>query len=284
MVNQPINSRHTFTTPPNGMKAYPAPPSLLSNSSPSLTPKPYPNNLSNSNGSSSSMSNNNTTPKTEAEVIVWKVFSNKTSETWDVFSNELQIALGADFSTIQRLQFVFANNGVVERTIWESFLIWFSPLDASNIYQTSGGSYDSVGGGYTIDHILSVCTPLWFHGFLSSADAQKGLKGKADGTFLFRFSTTNPGCYALTVAYSSTVGHWRISCEKKQSEQPVFLIDGRQYRSLDDIIQTHSFGREPLNIKSPKPGQAISCFLGSFHPRITDIEDNQYYQNVHVKR
>lgn len=67
----------------------------------------------------------------------------------------------------------------------------------------------------------------WFHGFLGSTEAQKALKGKPDGTFLIRFSTTNPGSYALTVAYSSTVGHWRISCDKKNYETPTFSIDGR---------------------------------------------------------
>jgi len=70
---------------------------------------------------------------------------------------------------------------------------------------------------------------------------------------------------------------------KKPFEVPVFYIDGRAYRSLEDIIQTHRFGREPLNIKQPKPGQATSCFLGGFHPREEVEVDNQYYQNVQVR-
>ena len=131
-----------------------------------------------------------------------------------------------------------------------------------DLYQTSD---DSTNGGYDVDTILEICTPNWFHGFLSSADAQKGLKGKADGTFLFRFSTTNPGCYSLSAAYSGTVGHckiffWkkknqlknnffltkkgRISCCKDPGKPPTFKIDGREYQTLNEIITTHKFGKE----------------------------------------
>lgn len=218
-------------------------------------------------------------PKTAAEAAIWKVFAKSPTETWENFALAFRNALATDVSSVQKLKFVFEKDGMVERQTWETFLIWFSPLDVSEIYQTSGGSNASKGG-YEIDHILAVCHPAWFHGFLSSADAQKALKGKPDGSFLFRFSTTNPGCYALTVAYSNTVGHWRISCEKKPFEVPVFLIDGRSYTSLEAIIQTHRFNREPLNIKSPKPGQATSCFLGSYHPRDEGDTNDQYYQNV----
>ena len=50
-------------------------------------------------------------------------------------------------------------DGMVEKSTWESFIIWFSPLDAlENMYQTSGGDATSLGG-YDINNILSICTP-----------------------------------------------------------------------------------------------------------------------------
>jgi len=210
--------------------------------------------------------------KQSIETVITRLFHGKDSETWDIFATTFQNALGTTPQVLKRLKFVFETEGMVQKGTWENFLIWFTPLDKA-------GAVSS--GGYDIDHIMSICTPSWFHGFLSSSDAQKALKGKPDGTYLFRFSTTNPGCYALTVAYSSTVGHWRISCEKKPGENPIFSIDGRSYKSLDDIIQTHRFGREPLSIKNPKPGQAQTCFLGTAHPRMDpQSEDNELYQNV----
>jgi len=156
-------------------------------------------------------------------------------------------------------------------------------LACSDIYQTSS---DSNNDGYEFETILDICIPAWFHGFLSSNDAQRALRGKPDGTFLLRFSTSNPGSYALSVAYSGTVGHWRISCEKKAFQYPVFKIDGREYKSLDHIVSTHKFGKEPLNIKQPRAGQPNFCYLGALFPRVdpfaTPVADNNtlLYQNV----
>ena len=163
--------------------------------------------------------------------------------------------------------------GYVKKAVWDQFLSWFSPLVAPDMYQTNTNT-----DGWSIDVILEIVTPQWFHGFLESSNAQKSLKSKADGTYLFRFSTTNPGCYALSVAYSNTVGHWRISCDKLPGRPCVFKIDGREYKSLKDIIQTHAFGREPLKIKQPKQGQASSCFLGNPLPRSGEM--GELYQNI----
>lgn len=58
------------------------------------------------------------------------------------------------------------------------------------------------------------------------------------------------------------------------------IENNRHYKSLDDIVQTHRFGREPLQIKSPKVGQATSCFLGTCLAREDSEADNMYYQNV----
>lgn len=167
---------------------------------------------------------------------------------------------------------------MVSREVWDNFLIWFSPLTQPDLYQTSD---EGSGIGYDIEMILDICTPSWFHGFLSSSDAQRGLKGKPDGTYLFRFSTSNPGCYALSASYSGTVGHWRISCIKENGA-PTFKIDGREYKTLNEIVTTHRFGREALKIKQPRPGQADNCFLGSPWPREQHgvEEGNEYYQNV----
>jgi len=223
--------------------------------------------------------------KTDAEARIWKLFANKKYESWETFANVFAGALQTDTTTVQKIKFIFEKDGVVEQSTWESFITWFSPLDPlENMYQTSSGTGDA-GSGYDINNVLSICTPNWFHSFLSSADAQKALKGKEEGTFLFRFSTT-PGCYALTVSYSNSVGHWRISCEKKPNESPAFFIDGRQYKSLSDIVETHRIGKEPLIIKSPKPGNPTSCFLKIAHGRAVVDGDggNEYYQNVNIKR
>jgi len=128
--------------------------------------------------------------------------------------------------------------------------------------------------------VLEICSPSWFHGFMTSAEAQKVLKGKPEGAFVFRFSSM-PGNYALSVVYNHIVGHWRISCEKENYNQPFFMIDQRRYKSLAHILQTHKYGAEALKIKSAtRPDQASSCFLGTPFCRTTAPTDDSFYQNV----
>lgn len=218
------------------------------------------------------------TPKSSGvEGQVTKIFSGKQAETWIKFSGALGSALNTSQQVMNKIQFIFENNGMVEKSTWESFLVWFSPLAAPNLYQTN----DVAPDGYDLDDILNTCTPSWFHGFLSSADAQRSLKGKPDGTFLFRFSTSNPGSYALSAAYSGTVGHWRISCARAPGSRPVFKIDNREYTSLSHIVDSHKAG-DPLKIKDPKPGQADSCFLSIPFVRVgSEVEySDSFYQNV----
>lgn len=253
--------------------------------------QPYANKESHSyNGNSKPLQNsgssNSISAKTPTEAAIGRVFQAKAQETWEAFSLAFQSELGASAPMVKKLKFVFERaekDGIVDKKGWEDFLVWFTPLEAKHEteYENPGSvSKANPIAGYDFDIIYAICSPQWFHGFVGSTDAQKALKGKPDGTFLIRFSTTNPGSYALTVAYSNTVGHWRISCDKKNFEPPTFSIDGRHYKSLDDVVQTHRFGREPLQIKSPKVGQATSCFLGACLPREDTETDNMYYQNV----
>jgi hypothetical protein len=202
-----------------------------------------------------------------------------------MFANTFQAAMNVTTPNMEKIRYLFDKNGVVDRETWENFLIWFSPLAVTdNIYQTQPTD-NSGGDGYDIDTIVDICVPLYFHGFLGSSEAQKLLKGKPDGTFLLRFSTSNPGFYALSVAYTGTVGHWRIQCEKPAGQTPTFKIDGREYKSLDHIVNTHKFGREPLKIKQPRPGQPNTCYLGTPYNRTgAAVEPEEFYQNVGGKR
>jgi hypothetical protein len=95
---------------------------------------------------------------------------------------------------------------------WDLFLLWFHPLDetanklqTNSLFANNDSLYHNADTesikGYKINHILKICSPLWFHGFLSGQEAQSLLKGKVDGTFLVRFSTNVLGTYALSVSF-----------------------------------------------------------------------------------
>jgi len=142
-------------------------------------------------------------------------------------------------------------------------LKWFRPLGCpEDTYQTSNVP-SGVSSGYLCSTIIEIASPEWFHGWLGAKEAQDKLTGKPTGTFLLRFSTT-PGSYSLSVAYSDTVGHWRINCEKDPFKTPIFQIDNTPYASLKDIVSKHRPGGEPLIIKSPKKVGESTCYLA--HP------------------
>eukprot|EP01113_Clastostelium_recurvatum_P023171 TRINITY_DN2769_c0_g1_i7.p1 TRINITY_DN2769_c0_g1~~TRINITY_DN2769_c0_g1_i7.p1 ORF type:complete len:485 (-),score=129.90 TRINITY_DN2769_c0_g1_i7:665-2119(-) len=64
-------------------------------------------------------------------------------------------------------------------------LEWFGPLDK---------------GYQIVDSIYSICIGIkGFFGDVSSEEASKILSGKDKGTYVLRFSVSEPGCYALTV-------------------------------------------------------------------------------------
>jgi hypothetical protein len=115
----------------------------------------------------------------------------------------------------------------------------------------------------------------WFHGFIDANDVQNALKNKKPGTFLFRFSTSNPGLYAISVVYGDKIGHWRIACEKEENKPPIFKIDGRTYKSLQHIYETHKSGGEPLKARQ---SNLEECYL--LIPLSRTPEADSLYQNV----
>lgn len=135
------------------------------------------------------------------------------------------------------------------------FISWFSPLTlAIETYHSGSAVPETVG--YRIDEIADIVEPPWFFGFMAAEDAKRHLASRPYGSFLFRFSS-QVGQYALSVNYGQ-VGHWRINAEKRTTAPAVFLIDGRGYRSLHHIIETHQGNRDPLIVKG---GPIDRCFL-----------------------
>jgi len=155
----------------------------------------------------------------------------------------------------------------------KTFLEWFSPLVQSNVYHT-GSEQESIG--YDIEQIADIVGPAWFFGFMTAPEAREALQNRPQGSYLFRFSS-NAGCYALSVNYGQ-VGHWRIITEKRIG-YPIFRVDGRAYKSLYHIIETHAIGGEPLQVKG---SSTTHCFLKDFVDKepneIQILESPEHYQ------
>lgn len=62
-----------------------------------------------------------------------------------------------------------------------------------------------------LDTIREMLQQRWFHGELDTVDAAERLNGQPPGSFLVRFSTTNPGCYTISsVATDGLIRHQRV--------------------------------------------------------------------------
>lgn len=48
------------------------------------------------------------------------------------------------------------------------------------------------------NRLADLLSQLWFHGAVGTGEAERLLKGREEGTYLVRFSTTNPGCYTIS--------------------------------------------------------------------------------------
>jgi hypothetical protein len=88
----------------------------------------------------------------------------------------------------------------------------------------------------------------WFHGEISSEEAEKRLGTQKKGTFLVRFSARDPGCYAISVmSQGGRLKHYRIY-HKPGLE---YLIGKTECSDLHDIVEKY---HKELFLKTACPG------------------------------
>jgi len=95
-------------------------------------------------------------------------------------------------------------------------------------------------------NVRNILKEVWFHGFLSSREAELLLKTSysIDGTFLVRFSKSKPGSFAMAFVKNQTIRHILI-----ESDMPRGLSvneqdnsgNARLFKSLQEIIQHYDF-------------------------------------------
>jgi hypothetical protein len=89
----------------------------------------------------------------------------------------------------------------------------------------------------------------WFHGFLSSKEADKLLEAQPIGTFLIRFSKSKPGSFAIayvdTNGRGSTVTHTLITSAPpsgfKIEEAHSNIPKGRLFVTIHEVVQFYNY-------------------------------------------
>ena len=120
-------------------------------------------------------------------------------------------------------------------------LEWFGPLNTPGI----------------IDRIYLLVKEPYFHGDISSVEAEKVMEGKKKGTILLRFSTREPGGYALTVLNAKgSLKHYRIS----HVPGSPYTIGKVKADKLETLIKRYS-KELGLNLKRPCEGSKYRSMI-----------------------
>eukprot|EP01133_Synstelium_polycarpum_P017451 gene17451-20822_t len=157
----------------------------------------------------------------------------------------------ADSLKIKCLKLLLAeiDTDVVRMSEFGRFLSWFGPLSAS--------------GADVLDRVHAVCALKGFLGETSSKNVIQFLANKKTGTYLVRFSSTDPGCYALSyVAKTKEIAHAKIIHRPGQGY--IHLGGTTHYPSLEELIKNTG---KLLGLKDPyEGGQFYALIYASKNP------------------
>jgi len=107
---------------------------------------------------------------------------------------------------------------------------WFGPMKGIDI----------------IDEVHNLHSKSYFHGQLSSIQSEDLLSEKAKGTYLVRFSTSNPGSFAISVNNEGSTKHYKVWHESGKC----YSLGKDQFPDLEQLIKEKA---ESLNLRFPCP-------------------------------
>lgn len=149
---------------------------------------------------------------------------------------------------IKCLKLVLCTNpdkpGVVTIESFASFADWFGPVNM-------------IGA---IERMWETVKQPYFHGYVSGDQASRLVtQARSKGVFLVRFSTTEPGGFALTGMHKSTgqVVHYRISHKPGQG----FVAGSWTGATLEELIREHGAKQFGINMKKPCPGSKFRAAI-----------------------
>jgi len=184
----------------------------------------------------------------EKEEVGWMEFLR-------VFARAIKIDLPDDPRDIyiQCLREVVTTGKDKDRVTIESFSLMlerFGPLSERGI----------------MDRIHSLLRKPYFFGEITAADAEKKIIAqKKKGTFLLRFSSRDPGCYALTVLNNKGIlKHYRIM----HKPGGPYTIGKVQCESLQAIIKLY---HRELHLKKPCPDAPLQAMFIAFEKDIANL-------------
>jgi hypothetical protein len=120
--------------------------------------------------------------------------------------------------------------------------------------------FSPVTGAQVLDEIQALCAETWFHGHVSTPEAQTRLANTPAGCFLVRFSSQEHGSYTISlVTPAGAIRHQRV-----RHVGNAFLLQNQRYPSLRAVVE---LGGHLLNLLIPCPGSTFQAiFASNPHP------------------
>jgi len=151
---------------------------------------------------------------------------------WVDFIRHLQKIIPIDQEADSQLKYILDNSGTSFASMYKfsDFLNGFGPLKLC------------------IEKMQSILNADWFHGFLSSGEAERLLERQPPGTFLIRFSKSKPGSFAIAYVdlnQRNSVTHTLINCVPpsgfKIEESYNRNARGRLFVTLQEVVEFYSY-------------------------------------------
>eukprot|EP01097_Dermamoeba_algensis_P008416 TRINITY_DN5610_c0_g1_i1.p1 TRINITY_DN5610_c0_g1~~TRINITY_DN5610_c0_g1_i1.p1 ORF type:complete len:684 (+),score=110.17 TRINITY_DN5610_c0_g1_i1:40-2091(+) len=207
--------------------------------------------------------------------FVGKIFGPNETLDWSQVSEYFKANLQAHPDTIDIIKSSISGElHDVKRKEMEYFFLWFYPIQPERVnddftYRNVDGksaSNQSRDEIFTLSYIASFLRSSWFHGFVSAEVAISQLREGSSGCFLVRFSSSEPGSYALSVNDRGTIKHWKIARTHKQ-----YSIKGNRFPDIfsmvhyykSHVLEGDATTKILLDYPCPKKKMSLVHFLRS---------------------
>jgi hypothetical protein len=178
--------------------------------------------------------------------MLWKnYFFGKWIVTWDEFVNAFSLIQNStnftqiDQQCLKIILRVEETNGVAIEN-FSALLEWFGPFNDSKF----------------LERIKDLLKKNYFFGYINQKYAEDLLKSEKKGSFLVRFSKSQPGCYTISIiTRQSEIRHFRIYYQAITQKFKLFSCTFlEEYNSLEEVLTSKKikeiFNIE-LNLKKP---------------------------------
>ncbi|KAL6060397.1 Serine/threonine-protein kinase edr1 [Balamuthia mandrillaris] len=190
----------------------------------------------------------------ENDVVSWQEFLDAMQSFFpDVPKEQWRIKGNPVLKALRKI--LGGKTGTVSMSAFGNSLTYFGPFAPSSYFP----------------NIERLTSKPWFHGEILRDEAEARLGGKKSGTYLIRFSVTNPGCYTLSLLHKKEkLVHLRIS----RDAQGKYVYSTSAYRTLDELIAAQA---KKLHLAYPCEGSPFPALYGGGRKKDPKKREGAYH-------